>query len=364
MPIRYGIIGCGMMGQEHIKNILLLEDTEISVLVDPIEDMRNQARRLVGDNVLLFDEVNDYLVSADCDVFVIATPNDSHFCILSRVAACRKPVLVEKPLCTTLMDCQKVSKTFQATNVPVWVAMEYRYMPPFAELIRRVETGEAGRPVMMSIQEHRFPFLNKVGDWNRFSDRTGGTLVEKCCHFWDLMRFVLKSDPIRVFASASNDVNHLNEMYDGKTPDIVDNAFVIVDFENGCRGLLNLCMFSEGSYWQEIVSVVGTESRIDAMAPPPLRFLPVGEERNPAVEISRRQCKSIKRYDIPVDASILHAGDHCGATYYQHAKFLELVKGESKKPEVTLDDGMWAVAVGEAAEKSAACSEVVKVTIN
>jgi len=62
--------------------------------------------------------------------------------------------------------------------------MEYRYMPPIAELIRQVHAQEATGPaVMLSIREHRYPFLHKVGDWNRFNRNTGGTLVEKCCHF-------------------------------------------------------------------------------------------------------------------------------------------------------------------------------------
>jgi hypothetical protein len=51
---------------------------------------------------------------------------------------------------------------------------------------------------MLSIREHRFPFLTKVGDWNRFSENTGGTMVEKCCHFFDLMRLITRSEAVRV----------------------------------------------------------------------------------------------------------------------------------------------------------------------
>ena len=44
------------------------------------------------------------------------------------------------------------------------------------------------------------------------------------------MRLTLQSNPVRVYASAGVDVNHLDEVYDGQTPDIIDNAFVVVDF--------------------------------------------------------------------------------------------------------------------------------------
>ena len=297
----------------------------------------------------------------ECDAFVVATPNDTHFDILLQLLRWRKPVLVEKPLCTNLADCRRVAEAAGEAGVPVWVAMEYRFMPPLAELIERAASGAAGRPVMMSIREHRFPFLGKVDDWNRFNRRTGGTMVEKCCHFWDLMRLVLGSDPVRVFASGSVDVNHLDEEYRGETPDIIDNAFVVVEFENGSRGMLDLCMFAEGSYWQETVSVTGPEARIDAMVPGPARFLPGAEERVPAVEISLRESKKILRRDVPVDPAILRAGDHFGATFYQHEQFLSLTKGDLAAPLVTIDDGSWAVAVGEAAELSAQTGKAVDI---
>jgi len=69
----------------------------------------------------------------------------------------------------------------------VWVGLEYRYMAPTMRLLEHVSSGVLGRLHMLAIREHRFPFLPKVGDWNRFSNNTGGTLVEKCCHFFDLM---------------------------------------------------------------------------------------------------------------------------------------------------------------------------------
>ena len=72
-------------------------------------------------------------------------------------------------------------------------------------------------------------------------------------------------------ASGSQDINHLDEKINGnffinlnknillkigKTPDIIDNAFVIIDFENGARASLDLCMFAEQSINQEEIVVV------------------------------------------------------------------------------------------------------------
>ena len=113
----------------------------------------------------------------------------------------------------------------------------------------------------------------KVGDWNRFSENTGGTLVEKRCHFFDLMRLVAGADPTRVFASGRQDVNHLDEMYDGRVPDILDNAFVIVDFANGVRGALDLSMFAEGGRFEQEITVVGDRGKLETSFPGDLVFV-------------------------------------------------------------------------------------------
>ena len=59
---------------------------------------------------------------------------------------------------------------------------------------------------MLSTGSDRFPFLEKVDDWNRFNVNTGGTLVEKCCHFFDLMNLLVPSKPSKIYASGNQDV--------------------------------------------------------------------------------------------------------------------------------------------------------------
>ena len=140
-------------------------------------------------------------------------------------------------------------------------------MAAAAELIRLVHDGVVGTPRMVAMREHRFPFLVKVGNWNRFTENTGGTLVEKTCHFFDLMNVILQERPWRVMASGAQDVNHLDETYDGRTPDILDNAFVIVDYPSGARALLDLCMFAEATHHQEELSVVGERGKVEALIP-------------------------------------------------------------------------------------------------
>ena len=57
--------------------------------------------------------------------------------------------------------------------------------------------------------------------------------------------------------------------------------------------------------------------------------------------------------EVTVDPVLLEAGDHHGSTYYQHKRFLELVLGKIRKPDVTLEDGYKSVIMGMAAQESA-----------
>lgn len=355
--IRYGLIGAGMMGQEHIRNIALLEGAEVAAVADPDAAMRSAAMATSGGQGFADAEA---LIAADvADVFLIASPNDMHAGMVQRLLATDKPILVEKPLATTTAACRDLLSQAKGRAAPVWVAMEYRYMPPVQRLMQMLGQGAVGTPRMVSIREHRFPFLQKVDDWNRFNARTGGTLVEKCCHFWDLMRLLLKSDPIRVYASAGIDVNHRDERYAGGIPDIIDNAYVVVDFANGTRGMLDLCMFAEGSHWQESIAVTGPNARVEAFIPGPARFAPDGKPREAEVVTSLRALKEELREVVHTPSELLIAGDHHGSTFYQHQRFLDLVRTGKGDPEVSLSDGYWSVLVGEAAEESARSGQAI-----
>ncbi len=360
--LRYGMIGCGMMGIEHIRNIALLPDTEIAAIHEPDPVMRRQAS-LLAPGCVMADSV-ETLLREPLDAIVIASPNHCHADQIARILD-RQPVpmLVEKPVCTTLDQVTALSGLAREVTSPIWVGMEYRYMPPLARLIARAHSATGGVR-MLSIREHRYPFLQKVGNWNRLNRYSGGTLVEKCCHFFDLMCVVTGMTPVRVYASAAQDVNHLDESINGERSDILDNAYVTVDFASGTRAMLDLCMFAEGAAYQEEIAVTGPSGRIEAFIPGPTRFwdaAELGPQPVPKLVTSPRSPKGPVTEEIPVDPELLAAGDHNGSTFYQHRQFRAVLTG-SGSVEVSLADGLRAVVMGLAAQHSAATGEAVDLT--
>ncbi|MEO0882899.1 MAG: Gfo/Idh/MocA family oxidoreductase [Pseudomonadota bacterium] len=353
MSKNYGLIGCGMMGAEHIRNVSLLEGASVRHVYDPVAEQAHFGASLAN-GARIATSLDDLVDQADLDAVIIASPNNLHAEQLERIASRRGlPILCEKPLFTEQSDMDRIRRLDAHYPAPIWVAMEYRYMPPVAAFLDRVDQITGGIK-MLTMQEHRFAFLDKIGHWNRFNKNTGGTFVEKCCHFFDLMRLILKSEPVAVSATAGQMANHMDEDYGGEPPDIWDGGYAIFDFESGARALLELSMFADGSTWNEKIHAIGPTGMIECRVPGPQRFWPddLGPSPHPQLEMSPRHPKRPEILNIELDDALTEAGDHHGSTFFQHQKFLEMLH-KGGRPEVTLEDGLRAVVMGLNAQLAA-----------
>ncbi len=362
--VKYGILGCGMMGREHLLNLALIDGAQVVAIAEPDRDMQARALKIVPD-ARIFNDMQDLLDFPGLDALIVATPNFQHADQLLHIfSSTSLPVLVEKPVVTSLDQVQAIKAAADKHPAPVWVGMEYRFMPPIAAFKKRLAEEQIGTMNMLTVREHRFPFLKKVGDWNRFNRYTGGTLVEKCCHFFDLMRWLSRQEVVRVYASTGQDANHLDEQYDGETPDIIDNAYVILDFSDGLRAMLELSMFAQGSKYQEEICAVGPVGKLECFVPGPAEFwLPekLGPAPEPKLVFSPRTPMGPVESTVTVDPELLAAGSHNGATYYEHEGFYRALT-VGGQVEVGVDDGLKAVVIGLAAQHSAKTGSSVKLS--
>jgi predicted dehydrogenase len=353
-PIRYGLVGCGSMGREHIENIKALGG-RVTAIADPHGPSRDASLALLPDAPpKVFEHHQPLLDSGLCDAVVISTPNFTHVEMMRAALKTDLHILIEKPLVTRIEDGVELIKAAAGRKGIVWVAQEYRYMPPVAEMIRIAHEGGVGRLHQVAIREHREPFYPKVDNWNRFTANTGGTLVEKCCHYFNLMDHILQEKPVRVFASGGQRVNHVDEEYGGRRPDILDSAYVIVEYGSGARAMLDLCMYAENSTDNEHIVVVGDAGKLESLLPSlTLRYgrredwgrrevwgQPSGTGKGVAV---RRVW----------DTNIKYPGQHFGASYIEHQHFADAIR-RGAPPEITLEEGLRSVATGLAAHRSIA----------
>jgi predicted dehydrogenase len=270
------------MGQEHISYIMgYSREIRIDFLCDPFQPSLDKAQKMMlefqQDPVVpineptIFTNEQDLRDHADqIDLLVIASPNYMHTPTLMHWGQYDLTILCEKPVA---ISQEQHDDLLEASQHPewkarLWVAMEYRYIPAIAKLMSLLP--EIGELKMVTIRENRYPFLHKVGKWNRDRAKTGDTLVEKCCHFFDLFRLITGSEASlsKIRALAQRGVNYGDEDDSFETP-VIDSAYVTMPFrkeESGDEvkwsnaiGCLELCMFAEGSRHQEEIIVTGTK---------------------------------------------------------------------------------------------------------
>ena len=88
-PVRYGIIGTGMMGCEHILNLMAIDDARVVAVSDPNQTSRDWAVDCAGrePDLAVFADYRDLLALDDLDAVVVATPYVTHVDVLADVLA-------------------------------------------------------------------------------------------------------------------------------------------------------------------------------------------------------------------------------------------------------------------------------------
>ncbi len=347
---KFNVIGAGMVGQEHISVTHLEGRGTIYGIYDPnagsIDAARDIHAQWSDDPLHIYESLEAACNDPEVDGLIICTPNYTHLDVVKVAAKSGKHILLEKPIATTVEDAYEITKIAESYSGVLQVGLQYRYKSIYVEAIHEaLERDAVGDIKLISMQEHRIPFLDKVNQWNKFAKFSGDTLVEKCCHYFDLMNLFAQTRPTRVFASGSMAVNFTQFEYEGEKSDILDNAFVVVDYENGSRASLSLCMFSP-MFYEDLV-VCGDAGRLHAREQSD--FL-IGGDLQSYVEIMTGEDKPSRRIQTGYPSWIENSG-HNGATYYEHVYFIDNIEGKTTSTASAVE-GLWSVIVAAAGQES------------
>lgn len=349
---RFNVIGAGVNGQEHIRVTEMEGRATIHGVYDPNPLSVASAQGMLtqfggpGKKLVAYDSLEAACADPAVDGLIICTPNFSHLDVVRTAAASGKHILLEKPMATTVPDAHAIMQLAERHAAVFQIGLQYRYKPIYVEAIHEaLERKAIGDIKLISILEHRFPFLDKVRQWNKFERYSGGTLVEKCCHYFDLMNLFAGSRPVSVYATGSAAVNFLDFEYAGERSDILDNAFVVVTYANCVRASFNLCMFAP-MFYEEMV-LCGEDGRLKVSENED--FLPLAETGT-HLEIKCGDRKP-SRVGAPCYPSFIQGSGHHGATYFEHVNFVDSIEG-NPTTAATAAEGFWSIAVGAAAEAS------------
>jgi len=272
--VKYGVIGCaGRMGMAHLLflNNIVADRVRVAALCDLNLDQAGACADLFPHEVRVFDDYRRLLEIDEIDAVLISTPNHTHKQIAVDAFAAGKHVFCEKPLANTLVDCDEIIAAADRSGKFLQVGLVYRYSPLYKRMRELIESGEIGPVHMMWCKELLGSFY---GQWRFKRSLSGGAIVEKNCHHFDIFNWMIGARPEKVCAFGGQNVIKRGRAVEAIVMDsgdrntiddseIIDNAFVIIEYENGARAELSLCFFSP--YGNDLeIGAVGETGKLES----------------------------------------------------------------------------------------------------
>jgi len=154
--LKIGVIGCGKMGQDHIKRLTnIIPGAEVTAVTDVLVANAEAAAKICGAKI--YQEEKELIAAADVDAIFIVSPGFAHKETLLQAIALGKPAFCEKPLCTTAADCLEVVKAEVASGKHlIQLGFMRRYDRGYLQLKEALDSGEYGEPLMLHCT-HRNP---------------------------------------------------------------------------------------------------------------------------------------------------------------------------------------------------------------
>jgi UDP-N-acetylglucosamine 3-dehydrogenase len=219
-PLRAGVVGLGMMGRNHVRVYdEVLSDVELIAVADPDpvalrRATTGRAARGYADPRTMFDEEHLDLVS-------IVAPTSLHRQATLEALASGANVLVEKPIASDRLDAEAMISAAEQAGRLLTVGHIERFNPAIRELRRRLVGGELGR--IFQVKATRLgPFPARVRDV--------GVVLDLAPHDIDVMRYLLDSEPVRLYAETEQRIHTDHEdLFNG-----------VIKFANGAIGVLDI----------------------------------------------------------------------------------------------------------------------------
>lgn len=227
--LRFGILGCGVIGPIHAAAINSLPDAQLVAVTDINPEI---ARKLADQyRATPFTDLQQMLANANLDVVTIGIPSGMHGEYACQVMRAGRHVIVEKPMEITHVAIDEMLKVQQETGVKLAVISQHRFDPASMQVHRLVEEKAFGKLVLGNaiIPWWRSQAYYDSGAWRgtRALDG-GGILMNQGIHSIDLLQWFM--GPVRSVLAYTDTLAHHME-----TEDV---AVAVLRFANGALGTI------------------------------------------------------------------------------------------------------------------------------
>jgi len=322
-PLRIGLIGLGSMGRNHLRVLGELPGARLAAISDPVAGTLEAA--VAASGVAGFRDSEALLDHPGLDAVVIAAPTTVHLPLALAAIACGIPVLVEKPLAASPEEGLRLATAARDAGVPVQVGHIERFNPAVREL-GRLLAGGALSSIYAITSRRAGPFPARIRDV--------GVTIDLATHDADILSWIAGQRPVRVSAETAQRIHAGHE----------DLLFGLLHFPSGAIGMLDVnwltpdkrrslvVLGEEGMFELDYLTQRLTFSRAEAKPVPTLirGYAPTFEGDVTEIPVERQE---------PLVAELI--------------SFLGVVQ-RGGRPEVSAEDGLWAVAIADALLRAAA----------
>ena len=320
--LRCGVVGLGRLGVRHAANLNSMIGAAHLVAVADLAPFRAKefADRLGISRH--YENPLDLITDPEIDAVIIVTPTDTHYSLTTAAIQSKKSIFLEKPVASTKLQSQELGALARRHEVYCQIGFMRRYDSAYAVAKRQIAKGNIGEPIYFKAvsRDPDCPPEDYIKD-------SGGIFADLAVHDYDIGRFLIGSEIVSVQAMGKVLVNGFLKTYHD-----VDQAVSYVEFANGATG--DIESSRNAGYGYDIrAEVIGTEGT-----------LRIGSLQEHAVELLSKSGQST---DI-VPGFIERFAD---AYRLEMEDFVTRVL-MGREPSITVDDGIAALAIAEAATAS------------
>ncbi len=141
--LKIGIIGAGYWGPNLVRNFMLQAD----VTVAAVADLQEKRRKFISDRyptVKTLTDAADLIADKSIDAVVIATPVNSHFPLAQAALTAGKHVMIEKPMCASTAECDKLIALAESKKLTLMVDHTFLYTGAVRRIRQMAESGDMG----------------------------------------------------------------------------------------------------------------------------------------------------------------------------------------------------------------------------
>jgi myo-inositol 2-dehydrogenase/D-chiro-inositol 1-dehydrogenase len=252
-PVRFGLIGYGAWGSHHAASIAKTQGARLVAIAEPSEDSQRAARTAHPEAAVVGD-YRELVERDDLDVVDVVVPNRLHHQVATAVLASGKHLLLEKPMCLSIQECDDVLNLARDRNLHVSVNHEFRLSSLWGKVKELVDEGRVGEPQYVLVELSRNPYRLGSDGWRFDIERVGDWILEEPIHFFDLARWYLSSvgQPESVYAAAnSRQPDH---------PELQDNCSAIMKFTGGAYAVVSQTLAAFQHH--QTVKLTGTQGAV------------------------------------------------------------------------------------------------------